>query len=91
MWIHPDTAAKYSICEGERVRVYNDRGALKITAHLTERIIPNVLAIPNGVWYKPDITGTDQNGAVNVLTTSKPTALGHGNAHQSILVALAHV
>ncbi|MBQ7456905.1 MAG: molybdopterin-dependent oxidoreductase [Desulfovibrio sp.] len=90
MWIHPDTAAKYKIADGDRVRVYNDRGALLITAHLTERIIPNVLGIPNGVWYNPDSKGTDQNGAVNVLTTSKPTALGHGNAHQSILVALAH-
>ena len=89
MWIHPTTAAKFGIKNGDRVRVFNDRGALLISAYLTERIVPNVLAIPNGVWYKPGPNGTDQQGAVNVLTTSRPTALGHGNAHQSILVAIA--
>ena len=91
MWVHPSTAARKNIKEGDKVRVFNDRGALYITAHLTERIVPGVLAIPTGAWYRPDKDGTDLNGCLNVLTPSRQTPLAKGNAHQTCLADFARV
>lgn len=85
MWIHPHDAAEKGIKQGDRVRVFNDRGALFIEAHITERIMPGVLAIPTGAWYSPDKDGTDKNGCLNVLTPSRQTPLAKGNAHQTCL------
>lgn len=85
MWIHPNDAAGKGIKQGDKVRVFNDRGALFIEAHITERIMPGVLAIPTGAWYSPDKDGTDTNGCLNVLTPSRQTPLAKGNAHQTCL------
>jgi len=56
------------IHNGERVRVYNDRGEMLITALVTERIMPGVVDIPQGAWYEPDPKGMDKGGNPNVLT-----------------------
>jgi anaerobic dimethyl sulfoxide reductase subunit A len=56
------------IKDGDRVRVFNDRGEMIISARLTERIMPGVVDIPQGAWYKPDEKGVDRGGCCNVLT-----------------------
>jgi formylmethanofuran dehydrogenase subunit D len=38
--------------EGDVVRVFNKRGEMLIPAEVTERIMPGVVAIPQGAWYK---------------------------------------
>jgi anaerobic dimethyl sulfoxide reductase subunit A len=53
---------------GDRVRVFNDRGEMIISARLTERIMPGVVDIPQGAWYSPDEKGVDRGGCCNVLT-----------------------
>ncbi|SBW00676.1 dimethyl sulfoxide reductase, anaerobic, subunit A [uncultured delta proteobacterium] len=86
MWINPLDADKKGIRHGDVVRVFNDRGAIVITAEVTERIIPGVLAVPSGGWYNPGPDGVDKSGCLNVLTTMRKTPLAHGNAHHSCLV-----
>jgi anaerobic dimethyl sulfoxide reductase subunit A len=66
--------------------VFNDRGALVIRAHLTQRIRPGVIAISQGAWYTPDEKGVCRRGCINVLTSQRPTPLAHGNAQHTILV-----
>jgi anaerobic dimethyl sulfoxide reductase subunit A len=86
MWINPIDAQKRKLKNGEKVKVFNDRGALVVDIEITHRIIPGVVAIPTGAWWSPDKNGIDQNGCINVLTTTRKTALAHGNAHHTNLV-----
>lgn len=86
MSISPQDAGARGIVEGCRVKVFNDRGTLVIRAHVTRRIRPGVVAIPQGAWYTPDEKGICQRGCINVLTSQRPTPLAHGNAQHTILV-----
>ena len=62
--------------DGESVRVFNDRGQMVIPAKVTERIMPGVVDIPQGAWFKPDEKGVDRGGCCNVLTRDKPSPAG---------------
>ncbi len=67
VWINPLDAEARGIRHGERVRVYNDRGAVLIEARVTGRIMPGVVSMGQGAWYQPDENGVDRGGCVNVL------------------------
>lgn len=66
--INAGDAAARGIKDGDRVRVFNDRGETVIPARVTERIMPGVVDIPHGAWYDPDEKGVDRGGCANVLT-----------------------
>jgi anaerobic dimethyl sulfoxide reductase subunit A len=66
--INSSDALARDIDDGDMVRVFNDRGELLIQAAVTERIMPGVVDIPQGAWYKPDEKGIDIGGCANVLT-----------------------
>ena len=85
-WISPGDAASRSIADGDRIRVFNDRGEVEVRARVTRRVRPGVVAIPQGAWYDPDADGVCRRGCVNVLTSQRPTPLAHGNAQHTILV-----
>jgi len=61
-------AESRGIQQGDMVRVFNDRGEVRIPARVTERIIPGAVALPQGAWYTPDENGIDYGGCANVLT-----------------------
>ena len=71
---------------GDKVKVFNDRGALVIPAFVTNRIIPHLVAMPQGAWYSPDKTGLDQAASFNVLTTLEAPPLAKGNPSHTNLV-----
>lgn len=86
LWIHPKDAQARGITEGQQVLIWNDRGRVQIGAHLTERIMPGVVALSQGAWYAPDETGTDHGGCINVLTSLRPTPYARGNGQHTNLV-----
>ena len=71
------------------VDVFNDRGTVRLPARVTPRIMPGVVTIPQGAWYKPQMIGSkrvDVGGCINTLTSHRPSPLGKGNAQHTILV-----
>ncbi|MGI6450970.1 MAG: DMSO/selenate family reductase complex A subunit [Desulfitobacteriia bacterium] len=86
LWINPMDAEARGIKNGDRVRVFNERGEIEIEARVTVRIMPGVVAMPEGAWYTPDSTGVDKGGCINTLTKYHPTPLAKGNPQHTNLV-----
>ena len=86
VFMNPIDAAPRGIQDGDKVKVYNERGALVLPCRLTERILPGVIDIPQGAWYAPDAHGIDHGGCVNVLTSHRWTPLAFGTAQHTIMV-----
>jgi anaerobic dimethyl sulfoxide reductase subunit A len=74
------------LADGELAKVYNERGATILPCRVTPRIMPGVVAIPQGAWWTPDEHGVDRRGSINVLSTERWTALAFGNAQHTIMV-----
>lgn len=88
IWINPIDADARGIKHGDMVKVFNDRGATLVPARVTERIMPGVVAMPQGRWYKPGADGVDTNGSINVLTTQRPSYMSGSSPMHSVLVEM---
>lgn len=88
MWINPLDAASRQIKDGDKVRIFNDRGEVRIDAKVTPRIMPGVVGLGEGAWHDADMFGDkiDHAGCINVLTTQRPSPLAKGNPQHSNLV-----
>ncbi len=91
IFINPIDAAPRGIQNADEVRVFNDRGETRILCRLTKRIMPGVIAIPQGAWWAPDEKGIDRGGSINVLTSERWTPLAFGNAQHTIMVEVKKV
>jgi anaerobic dimethyl sulfoxide reductase subunit A len=76
VWLHPIDASSRGITDGQRVRVFNQRGTTELPAKVTDRIAPGVVSIKEGAWFLPDHTGIDTQGCANVLTDDRPAPCG---------------
>ena len=90
VWINPLDAQKRGIANGDKVRVFNERGAVLIDAKVTPRIIPGVTAMGQGAWHNADMNGDrlDRGACVNTLTTHRPSPLAKGNPQHTNLVEI---
>ncbi len=86
VFINPRDAHPRGIKDGQEVKVYNQRGTMIIPCRITPRIMPGVVAIPQGAWWSPDKDGIDRRGCVNILTSERWTPLAFGNAQHTIMV-----
>ena len=86
VWINPLDAQARGVKQGDLVRILNDRGVVELPAKVTPRIIPGVVAIPQGAWYEPDSAGVDTGGSANTLTAYRPSPLAKGNPQHTNLV-----
>lgn len=87
LWINPSDAGERGIQNGQYVRIFNDRGKIRMPAFVTKRIMKGVVAMSEGAWYTPDKCGVDTHGSINVLTMShRATPLGNSNPQHTNLV-----
>jgi anaerobic selenocysteine-containing dehydrogenase len=82
--VAPADAGARGIRSGDRVRVYNDRGAAVFTAEVTDDTRAGVVVI-EGIWWHRFQSG---GRGVNVLTSDRVTDLGGGPALHSNLVEI---
>jgi anaerobic selenocysteine-containing dehydrogenase len=82
--MHPEDAAARNVAEGERVRIFNDRGELHLTVMLNPNLPPGVVATRLD-WAKLHPDGANSN----VLTSERLTDLGAGATFYSTLVEVA--
>ena len=86
VFINPVDAAARGIIDGDKVKVFNQRGALILPCRVTPRIMPGVVDIPQGAWYAPDEHGVDRGGCINVLTSHHWTPFAYASTQQTIMV-----
>lgn len=84
--MNPIDARARRLESGDAVDVFNDRGRVRLAVHVTPRIIPGVVAFPQGGWYTPDKTGLDTGPSINTLTSLKKSPLAKGNPQHTNLV-----
>jgi DmsA/YnfE family anaerobic dimethyl sulfoxide reductase A subunit len=85
VWIHPADATARGIVDGQRVRVFNDRGATVLPARVTDRIAPGVVSIKEGAWFTADDSGDDVRGCANVLTEDRASPAGASTYNSSFV------
>ena len=69
-------AGARGIAEGDCVRVFNERGALRLTARLSDRLRPGVVSVPFGWWSEHH----GEEGTANSLTNDDLADWGGGVA-----------
>jgi anaerobic selenocysteine-containing dehydrogenase len=72
--MHPDDAAARGIRDGDRVRVFNDRGGYTLKARVNGKPRPGVVVAPSVWWKKYARDG----GNANNVTSQRTTDLGGG-------------
>lgn len=90
LWINPIDAEPRGIKDFDKVCVKSPAGEIEIQAHVTTRIIPSVVALPQGLWHDVENMSKnrlDRGGCINTLTTYMPSPLAHGNGPCNSVIA----
>ena len=80
--LHPSDAAARGIASGDRVRVFNDRGAFAARARVSQDIRPGVVVSPSVWWRKLSPGGRN----VNDVTSQAPADMAGGATFHDCLV-----
>jgi anaerobic dimethyl sulfoxide reductase subunit A len=83
LWMNPRDAAPRLIESGNLVEVASPSGVVAVPAKVTERIMPGVVCLYQGAWYRPGEGGVDEGGCANVLTSSRLSPTGGMAAHSA--------
>ena len=81
VWMNPADAQARGIGQDDMVEVYNPYGKVAIRAKLTERVMPGVVCLYQGSWYRPGADGMDEGGCANTLTSHRVSPTGGMAVH----------
>jgi anaerobic selenocysteine-containing dehydrogenase len=76
--LHPQDAAQRGLADGDRVRLFNDRGSVGLVLKIADEVQPGVVLVPG---QRPDDETVD--GTINLLCSDRYTDLGEGATYQS--------
>ena len=82
--MHPQDANNRGILDGDRVKLYNERGYLLTEVSLDFSIKSGCVSLANGWWI-------NQGGTVNFLSLGRETDMGYGAAFHENLVEVERV
>jgi anaerobic selenocysteine-containing dehydrogenase len=82
--LHPQEAAKRGLADGDRVRLFNERGAVGLVLKVNDEVLPGVVLVPG---QRPD--NETLEGTVNMLVSDRYTDLGDGATYQSTFLDIA--
>ena len=74
--INAADARRLDIKMGDVVELWNDRGKVVAPVYITERCMPGVLVLFEGVWMDRDKNGVDRAGNPDFLTLDNPSPAG---------------
>jgi anaerobic dimethyl sulfoxide reductase subunit A len=83
LWLSRVDAADRSIQDGDPVDVRSQSGRIVATAKVTDRIMPGVVCLYQGTWYRTDEGGTDLGACANSLTSQRETPSGGYTTHSA--------
>lgn len=91
--LHPQTAARLGIADGDTVRISNVRGSCLAVARLVDGVHRRVALMATGGWWDPERPGepgsTCRQGNPNVLTSDIGTSrLAQGSSAQTCMVSI---
>ena len=76
--LHPDEACKRELSDGQRVRLFNERGSVGLILRVSDEVQPGVVLVPG---QRPD--SETVAGTVNMLCSDRYTDIGEGATYQS--------
>jgi anaerobic selenocysteine-containing dehydrogenase len=85
--MHPEDAAARGIRDGDRVRVFNDRGSYELKARLNGKPRPGVVVAPSVWWKKYSPDGRNANN----VTSQRTTDLGGGATYYDCRVEVEKI
>ena len=91
--IHPQTAEKHGIKEGEWVFIESPRGRIKQRAKLTTGIDPRIVAAQHGWWF-PEVKTPDHGwdkSNINILTDNDPAGYDVAMGSTNLRVLLCKI
>jgi len=93
VWVNPLDAKTRGIANGDKVKVFNDRGEVRVAAKVTPRIMPGVVAMGQGAWHQANMNGdrVDHGACMNTLTTQRASPLAKGNPQHTNLIQIEKV
>jgi anaerobic selenocysteine-containing dehydrogenase len=76
--LHPREAANRGLLDGQRVRLFNNRGAVGYTLRISDEVQPGVALVPGQRRDDETVSGT-----INMLCSDRFTDMGDGATYQS--------
>ena len=81
--MHPEDALSKGVLHSKFVRLYNERGSLRIALDIDDTV-PKGTIVSCGVWWQSQ--SHDPTYTMNVLTASRPTDYGWGSTFYDVKV-----
>jgi anaerobic selenocysteine-containing dehydrogenase len=76
--LHPDEARARDLCDGQHVRLFNDRGSIGLVLKVSDEVQPRNVLVSG---QRPD--GDTLSGTINMLCSDRFTDMGEGATYQS--------
>lgn len=92
-WINPVDAERFGISDLDKVRLTSPHGSMITQARVTNRVIPGVIAHPQGAWHQASAEGdrTDTGSCTNTLTGRYCNPISKGTGQHSAIVRIEKV